>query len=104
VPLLRELAVRPVQPRRELPSGRLEEVEGQLPGRGRGEDQLGGEAGLLPHVQESRDVRILLAVAVTFRPDHAQVDQTADVRDVDPRAPGDVLDRELHRRPPASAP
>jgi hypothetical protein len=44
-------------------------------------------------------VRILLAVAVAFRPDHAQVDQTADVRDVDPRAPGNVLDRELQRRP-----
>jgi hypothetical protein len=95
-PLLGELAVRPVQPWRELPPGRFEEVEGQLSGRRRGQDRFRGEAGLLPHVQEGRDVSILLAVALALRPDHAQVDQTADVGDVDSRAPGDVLDRELH--------
>jgi hypothetical protein len=44
-------------------------------------------------------VRFLFALAVAFPPDHAHVDQAPDVRDVNPHAPGDVLDRELHRLP-----
>jgi hypothetical protein len=47
-------------------------------------------------------VRVLFAVAVAFRSERSQVDQAADVRDVNPGAPGDVLDRELYRRPPRS--
>jgi len=43
-------------------------------------------------------VRVLFAVAVAFRSERSQVDQAADVRDVDPGAPGNVLDRELHGR------
>jgi hypothetical protein len=44
-------------------------------------------------------VRVFFAVAVAFGSERSQVDQAADVRDVDASAPGDVLDRELHRRP-----
>jgi magnesium-transporting ATPase (P-type) len=73
--------------------------EVEVTGIGGREDRLGREAGLLTHVQQGRDVRILFAVADAFGPERAQVDQTADVRDVDPGAPGNVLDRELQRRP-----
>jgi hypothetical protein len=52
-------------------------------------------------VEERRHVRVLLAVAVSLRLERAKVDQSADVRDVDTGAPRDVLDRELHRRPPS---